>query len=121
MVERKTARYAPLVVELRHSEQLLDSGREWRAGEPIEIRMRRRGYWTELDDSGEAVRRGGRPEGWHEAADRIAAAEGMNVSRTGTVSVKYGQRSGHDLEEITGRLADTARAIYLLLLDLSEE
>jgi hypothetical protein len=39
-----------------------------------------------------------------EAADRIAAAEGMNVGRNGV-----------------GRLADTARAIYLTLLDLSEE
>jgi hypothetical protein len=35
--------------------------------------------------------------------------------------VKYGERKGHELDEITGRLADTARAIYLTLLDLSEE
>ena len=45
----------------------------------------------------------------------------MNVSRNGVVGVKYGERSGHDPDEITGRLAHTARAIYLTLLDLSEE
>jgi hypothetical protein len=75
----------------------------------------------ELDDRGEAIRRAGRPDGWYEAADLIAAAEGMNVGRNGVIGVKYGERTGHDLDEITGRLADTAHAIYLMLLDLSEE
>jgi hypothetical protein len=101
-------------------QMVVDSGREWLAGEPLEIFIRRRGYWTELDDRGEAIRRAGRPEGWLEAANRIAAAEGMNVGRNGVVGVKYGERTGHDLDELTGRLADTARAIYLTLLDLSE-
>jgi hypothetical protein len=73
-----------------------------------------------LDDRGEAIRRAGKPEGWLEAADRIAAAEGMNVGRNGLIGVKYGERTYHDLEEITGRLADTARAIYLTLLDLED-
>ena len=45
----------------------------------------------------------------------------MNVGRNGVIAVKYGERTGHDLDEITERLADTARAIYLTLLDLSEE
>ena len=70
---------------------------------------------------GGPIRRAGRPEGWYEAADRIAGAEGMNAGRNGVIGVKYGERTGHDLDEITGRLADTARAIYLTLLDLSEE
>lgn len=109
------------MVELDSDQMVVDSGREWFAGQPVEIFIRRRGYWTELDDRGEAIRRAGRPEGWLEAADRIAAAEGMNIGRNGVVGVKYGERTGHDLDEITGRLADTARAIYLTLLDLSEE
>ena len=113
--------YDPIVVELDSGWAVIPTSREWLAGEPVEIFIRRRGYWTELDDGGEAIRRSGTPEGWLEAAGRIAAVEGMNVSRNGVVGVKYGERSGHDLDEITGRLADTARAIYLTLLDLSEE
>ena len=109
------------MVELDSDWTVVATSREWLPGEPVEIFIRRRGYWTELDDAGEAVRRTGKPEGWLEAADRIAAVEGMNVSRNGVVFVKDGERTGHDLDEITGRLADTARAIYLTLLDLSEE
>ena len=113
--------YDPIVVELDSGWAVIATSREWLAGQPVEIFLRRRGYWTELDDGGEAIHRSGKPEGWLEAADRIAATEGMNVSRNGVVGVKYGERSGHDPDEITGRLAHTARAIYLTLLDLSEE
>jgi hypothetical protein len=108
------------VVELDSDRMVVDSGREWVAGQRVEIFIRRRGYWTELDDRGEAIRRAGKPEGWLEAADRIAVADGMNVGRNGVIGVKYGERTGHDLEEITGRLTDTARAIYLTLLDLED-
>ena len=92
---------------------------EWAPGEPVEIRVRRRGYWTEMDDEGEAIRRAGRPPGWHEVANRITAAEGMNVQRsTGRVFVAYGERSGQDDAEIERRLAETALRVYHAVLDL---
>jgi hypothetical protein len=100
-------------------EALVDSGREWVPGEPVKIRIRKRGGWTELDDRGEAVRRAGKPRGWFEVADRIVAEEGMNVNRAGVVFVAYGERSGHDLETLTGRLADSALDVYNTLLELS--
>ena len=40
----------------------------------------------------------------------------MNVNRAGVVFVSYGQRSGHDLETITGWLADSALDVYNALL-----
>lgn len=43
----------------------------------------------------------------------------MNVNRAGVVFVSYGQRAGHDLETITGRLADSALDVYNKLLELS--
>jgi hypothetical protein len=92
---------------------------EWIPGEPVEIRVRKRGAWTELDDDGEAIRRAGRPPGWYEVADQVAAAEGMNVQRaTGRVFVAYGRRSGHDDAEIRRRLAETALGVYQAVLDL---
>ena len=95
---------------------------EWAPGEPIEIRVRRRGAWTEMDDEAEAVRRAGRPSGWFEVADRIAAAEGMNVQRsTGRVFVSYGIRSGHDDAEIERRLAETVLRVYHGVLDLEHD
>jgi hypothetical protein len=95
---------------------------EWVPGEPVEIRIRRRGAWTEMDDAGEAIRRAGRPPGWHDVADRIAAAEGMNVQRsTGRVFVAYGVRSGHDDAEIERRLAETVLRVYHGVLDLEDD
>jgi hypothetical protein len=92
---------------------------EWAPGEAVEIRVRRRGHWTEIDDDGEAIRRAGRPPGWYEAADRVAAAEGMNVQRaTGRVFVGYGRRTGHEDAEIERRLAETALSVYHAVLDL---
>jgi hypothetical protein len=108
------------MVELKGRETIVDSGREWRPGEPVQLRIRRRGHWTEIDDLGEAVRRAGKPPGWLEIADRVVAEEGMNVSRAGVVFVSYGRRTGHDLETITGRLADSALDVYNALLDLDE-
>jgi hypothetical protein len=92
---------------------------EWAPGEAVETRVRRRGHWTEIDDAGEAIRRAGRPPGWYEVADRVAAAEGMNVQRaTGRVFVAYGRRSGQDDDEIERRLAETALNVYHAVLDL---
>jgi hypothetical protein len=92
---------------------------EWAPGEAVEIRVRRRGNWTEVDDEGEAIRRAGRPPGWYDVADGIAAAEGMNIQRaTGRVFVAYGRRSGHDDAAIERRLAETALRVYHAVLDL---
>ncbi len=91
---------------------------EWAPGEAVEIRVRRRGRWTEIDDDGEAIRRAGRPPGWYDVADGVAGAEGMNVQRaTGRVFVTYG-RSSHDDTEIERRLAETALRVYHAVLDL---
>jgi hypothetical protein len=110
------------VEQLERDETVVDSGREWTPGEPVHIRIRRRGAFTEVDDDGEAIRRAGRPPGWFEVADRIAAADGMNVQRsTGRVFVSYGVRSGHDDAEIERRLAETALRISHGVLDLEDD
>jgi hypothetical protein len=84
-------------------------------------RVRRRGAWTEIDDDGEAIRRAGKPPGWFEIADAIAAGEGMNVQRvTGRVFVIYGDRARHDATEIDRRLAETALSVYQSVLDLEQ-
>src|SRR5918992_4620200 len=95
---------------------------EWVPGEPVRIRVRRRGAFTEMDDEGEAIRRAGRPAGWYEVADRIAASEGMNVQRsTGRVFVGYGVRSGHDDAEIEHPLPETVLRVFHSLLGLDDD
>ena len=93
---------------------------EWAPGQRVEVRVRRRGAWTEIDDDGEAIRRAGRPPRWFEVADAIAAEEGMNVQRaTGRVFVILGERAPHGAE-IERRPAETALSVYQGVLDLDE-
>jgi hypothetical protein len=108
------------VVELQGDETFVETGREWTRGDPVRIRVRTRGNWTEIDDLGEAVRRAGKPAGWLETANRLVAEEGMNVNRAGVVFVSYGTRGGHDVEATSGRLADCALDVHNALLELSE-
>ena len=87
----------------------------YREGEPVEIRVRRRVQWVELDDEGRAVELAGRPKGWLEVAERVVAPEGMNVNRAGRVFVTVHER--RDLEDLERRLAENSLAVYEALLD----
>jgi hypothetical protein len=93
---------------------------EWAPGEPVAIRVRRRGAWTEMDDEGEAIRRASKPPGWLDVAEAIVARQGMNVNRAGRGFVTYATGS-HPEDEIEQRLAGTALAVYHGLLDLDDD
>ncbi len=62
-------------------ERIVDTGLTYGPGEPVRIRIRRRGRRYDLDDLGDAVRLGGKRPGWRQAAEW--AVEPMNVSRQG--------------------------------------
>ena len=72
-----------------------------------------------LDDGGEAVRRGGRPRGWLDAAERAVEPSGMNVARTtGAVFVPAWDNGRGDLERLAHRLARASLDVYEALLEL---
>jgi hypothetical protein len=91
------------------------SKRVYREGEPVRIRVRRREHWVDIDDEGRAVELAGRPAGWLQVAERVVAAEGMNVNRAGRVFVRVHER--RDVEEVTRRLAESSLAVHDALLD----
>ena len=93
-------------------------GATYRAGESVEIRMRRRGRRIDLDDGGRAVELAGRPDGWLEVAEHVVAAEGFNVNRAGVVFVPL--HEGRDVDALAGRLAECSVAVYAALLDLED-
>lgn len=99
-------------------ELVLETGLAYRTGEPVELRLRRRGHFVHLDDSGEAVERASRPGGWLDVAERVVAADGFNVNRRGVVFVAVGR--GRDLAPLALRLAESSLGVYLALLDLQE-
>jgi len=97
---------------------VVDAGAAYRHGEPVLIRVRRRGRRYDLSDGGGALRLTRRPPGWLERAERVVAAEGFNVNRRGVVFVPA--VAGRDIAVLAVRLADASRAVYLALLDLDD-
>lgn len=100
-------------------EAVIDTGRSYLEGEPVLIRLRKRGRRYDLDDQGAATRIGGRPDGWLELADRLVAEEGFNVNRSGLLFVPVVE--GRDLAALVLRLAESSVAICGSLLELGEQ
>jgi hypothetical protein len=85
----------------------------------VAVRVRQRGYRVSIDDDGNCVREAGYPTGWREVAERVVAAQGMNVNRTGVVFVPA--VADRDVAPLVVRLADTAAAVRSALLDLEAD
>jgi hypothetical protein len=100
-------------------EETLDTGQSYLEGEPTQIFIRKRGRRYDLDDHGRAAQLAGKPNGWFSAAERIVVAEGLNISRAGVVFVPAVE--GRDLALLALRLADTSRAVFTELLELTDE
>lgn len=100
------------------AEWTVDSGLAWSDGEPVLVRVRRRGRNHDVDDMGEAVRRGGPAPGWQKVARRVVEDEWwLNVDRSGKVFVGCRRER---LDWIVGRVAGASLALYLALLELEE-
>ena len=88
---------------------------EYTPGEPIRVRVRKRGHRYDLDDDGRAVALVGRPRGWLEVADEVVAETGLNVNRAGVVLVSAVE--GRDLAALLVKVAEASRAAYAELLE----
>jgi hypothetical protein len=95
----------------------IDTGLTYRVGEPVLIRVRRRGHRYDIGDEGEAVELAGKPDGWLSETQRLVAEEGFNVNRSGVVFVPAIE--GRDIASLALRLAGTCRTVYLSLLELA--
>ncbi|MGZ4353628.1 MAG: hypothetical protein ACXVZ4_08785 [Gaiellaceae bacterium] len=100
------------------AEWTVDSGLTWSDGEPVLVRVRRRGRNHDVDDLGEAARRAGRAPGWQDVAHRVVVEEWwLNVDRSGKVFVPCKRER---LDWVVGRVAGASLALYLALLELEE-
>lgn len=97
-------------------ETAIDTGLSYGSGDPVVIHVRRRGRRYDLSDDGAGIDRAGRRRGWLELAQRVAAADGFNVNRTGAVSVPVVE--GRDIDDLCARLAASSRRVYLAVLEL---
>jgi hypothetical protein len=100
------------------SERVVEPGPAYGDGEPVRIRIRRRGHRYDLDDDGAAwAKAGASGRAALEAAEQVVVQEGFNVNRTGVVFVPAVE--GRDIDALATRLADCSLAVYSELLELS--
>jgi hypothetical protein len=107
--------------ELKHSldaveERVVETGRVYREGEPVRVRVRRRLHQHLVTDDGTAVRLAGKPHGWRDAAERVVDEAYLNISRAGAVFVPS-VYPGY-VDELVERVADASLAVYEAVLDL---
>lgn len=100
-------------------EVVLDGGVAYVEGDPVQVRVRKRGHRYTIDDLGGAIRRAGQPPGWLDVARRVAEDEHwLNVTRQGVVMVPAVE-GGLDLATLALRVADASAAVYQEVLELN--
>ncbi len=102
---------------IERDEVVVDTRRRYTEGEPVLVRIRRRGRRFELRDDGRALELAGLPVGWRECATQVVDAYDLNVTRNGVVFVPAVE-GGVDRDWLAGRVAETSLALYEALLEL---
>jgi hypothetical protein len=107
------------MTEVDIQERTVEPGPLYADGEPVRVRIRRRGRRYDIDDNGEAWRRA-RVSGNEAlaAVERVVAAEGFNVNRSGVVFVPAVE--GRDIDGLATRLAGCSRAVHAALFELED-
>lgn len=100
------------------TEALLDTGIEYRPGDPVRVRIVRREHRATVSDVGGATERAGRPRAWREVAVRLERELDVNVSRQGEVSLPV-VPAGPSEPDVVARIAAASLALYEDLLELA--
>jgi hypothetical protein len=104
--------------EIELSERVVEPGPAYADGDPVRIRIRKRGHRYDLDDDGAGwAKAGASGRAALEAAEQVVVQEGFNVNRSGVVFVPAVE--GRDIDALAERLADCSLAVYAELLELS--
>jgi hypothetical protein len=102
---------------LDKSVRTIDSGLEYTPGDPVLVKVVRRGRNYLVTDDGAAVARTGQRPGWRDAAQRAMAEDALNLSREGAVFVPARSRD-RPIESLAERVAKLSLAVYQEILDL---
>ena len=102
-----------------HEQTKVDSGLQYRPGDPVLLRVIRREHRVEVSDHGAAAERAGLATGWQDLARRLQRESDVNISRHGAVSLPV-VAAGPGLEAITRRIAEASLALYQELLELQD-
>jgi hypothetical protein len=100
------------------SETLIDTGLDYRPGDPVRVRVVRREQRISVTDDGAAIAKAGRPHAWREAAE-VVGELGVNVSRRGVVSLPV-VPVGPCEEKTVRRIGEASLCLYQAMLEREE-
>jgi hypothetical protein len=102
---------------LERDDVVVEMGLSYVEGEPVHVRVRKRGHRYELRDDSRAVELAGRPRGWRDRAPAVVDEFDLNLRRTGVVFVPAVE-GGVDRDWLACRVAEASAAVYDALLEL---
>jgi hypothetical protein len=97
---------------------LIDTGFEYRPGDPVRVRVIRREHRISVTDDGAAVTKAGLPQAWPTATD-VAERLGVNVSRHGVVSLPV-VPVGPCEKTTVQRIGEASLCLYQAILERAE-
>jgi hypothetical protein len=109
----------PTTAQADRTEVTRTTGLEYRPGDPVRVRVVRRGPRTQVSDDGAAFDAAGRPRGWRDAARGVQRDLDVNFSRSGAISLPV-VGVGPSEDEVVRRIGEASRAFYQELLELAE-
>jgi hypothetical protein len=101
------------------SQTVLDTGLEYRPGDPVRVRVVRREHRISVTDDGAATEKAGRPPHWREAADRVDRELSVNVSQRGVVWLPV-VPVGPSEDRVVRRIGEASLSLYQEILDLED-
>jgi hypothetical protein len=105
--------------DLEVHERVVEPGPAYGDGEPVRVRIRKRGVRYDIDDAGRAWEKAGaRGREALSAAERAVADDDLNVNRRGVVFVPAVE--GRDIDALALRIAECSLAVHGALLELDE-
>jgi hypothetical protein len=98
-------------------EQVVDTGLDYRQGDPVRVWVVRRAQRITVSDRGAAMERAAVSMPWRPVADRLARVLNVNVNSSGAVWLPV-VRAGPGEAAIIERIAQASLSFYQDLLDL---
>jgi hypothetical protein len=116
---RAGAAPSPPTAELARVESGVDTGLEYRPGDPVRVWVLRRERRVFVSDHGAALRKAGTPPGWHRACARVLAELDVNITRAGVVRLGL-VAVGPPEDAVIARIGRASLIFFQELLDLEQ-
>jgi hypothetical protein len=99
------------------AESILDTGLEYRPGEPVQVWVLRRERRVSVSDRGAALGKAGAPPGWDRACARMHAELDVNITRGGVVWLPV-VAVGPGEQDVARRIGRASLIFFQELLEL---